>query len=150
MYHAIVRRRTRLIFARLNAGDWASLLDDLAADVHHVFPGEHPLGGERHTSAAVGLWFERLGRLFPGHDFEVTRVVSSGWPWKTTVAVEWTARLRPQAGDPYTNHGSHWISIRWGKATAFHAYLDTQRIAAASRDMAERGVEEASAAPITD
>lgn len=150
MYHAIVRRRTSEMFRRLSRGEWQPLVDELAADVHHVFPGDHPLGGERHSRTAVLRWFERLGRLFPGHDFEVHRVVSRGWPWRTWVAVEWTAQLRPQQGRGYVNHGAHWILIRWGKATNFHAYLDTELVAAACRDMAARGVEEAAAQPVTD
>jgi ketosteroid isomerase-like protein len=150
MYHAIVRRRTHRIFRQLSDGDWDALVDELAPAVHHVFPGEHPLGGERRTSLAVLHWFERLGRLFPGHDFEVHRVVSSGWPWSTWVAIEWTVHLRPQVGEPYDNHGAHWVHVRWGRATAFHAYLDTQRIAAACGVMADQGVEEARAAPVGD
>jgi ketosteroid isomerase-like protein len=150
VYHAIVRRRTNRIFRQLSEGDWDALVGDLAPDVHHVFPGEHPLGGERRTSEAVLRWFQRLGRLFPGHDFDVHRVVSSGWPWSTWVAIEWTAHLRPQVGEPYDNHGAHWVHIEWGKATAFHAYLDTQRIALACGVMADQGVEEASAPPVVD
>jgi ketosteroid isomerase-like protein len=95
-------------------------------------------------------WFERLGRLFPGHDFDVHRVISRGWPWSTWVAVEWTAHLRPAAGEAYDNHGAHWIHLRWGKATSFHAYLDTQLVAQACRELAARGVEEGAAAPIVD
>jgi ketosteroid isomerase-like protein len=150
VYHAIVRRRAAEAFARLSRGEWQSIVEDLAGEVQHVFPGDHPLGGERHTDEAVLRWFERLGRLFPGHDFEVHRVVSRGWPWSTWVVVEWTAHRRPQAGEPYLNDGAHWIHIQWGKVTYFHAYLDTQRVAAACRDMADRGVEEAAAEPITD
>ena len=150
MYHAIVRRRTAEMFDRLSRGAWESLVEGLADDVHHVFPGQHPLGGERHTRDGVIRWFERLGRLFPGHEFEVRRVASRGWPWSTWVSVQWTAHLRPQVGEPYVNDGAHWIHLRWGKATYFHAYLDTQRVASACREMAERGVEEAAAAPIAD
>ena len=150
MYHAIVRRRTAQMFERLSAGEWEAVVEGLAEDVHHVFPGDHPLGGERRTRAAVALWFARLARLFPGHRFAVQRVTSRGWPWSTWVAVQWTAQMRPQVGDAYANEGAHWIHLRWGKATAFHAYLDTQRVAAACRTMAEAGVEEAAAPPITD
>ena len=150
MYHAIVRRRTAQMFERLSSGDWQPAVEGLSDDVHHAFPGDHPLGGERHTREAVSAWFERLGRLFPGHEFEVHRVVSRGWPWSTWVAVQWTAELRPQVGSSYTNHGAHWLHIRWGKATYFHAYLDTQRVAVACREMADRGVEEAAAPPIVD
>jgi ketosteroid isomerase-like protein len=150
MYHVIVRRRARRNFDRLSQGNWQSVVAELTEDVHHVFPGEHPLGGERHTRIGVARWFERLGRLYPGHDFEVHRIISRGWPWSTWVAVHWTARLRPQRGQAYVNEGTHWIHIRWGKVTSLHAYFDTQRVADACRDMAQRGVEEAAAAPITD
>ena len=150
MYHAMVRRQIRSAFDHLSSGDWAWLVDRMTEDPHHVFPGDHPLGGERHTRAAVILWFERLTSLFPGHEFEVQRVVSQGWPWSAWVAVEWTAVLRPRAGEPYTNSGAHWIHLRWGKVTQFHAYLDTQLIADACKGMASAGIEEASASPITD
>jgi ketosteroid isomerase-like protein len=95
-------------------------------------------------------WFERLGRIYPGHEFEVERVVSRGWPWHTWVSVQWSAQLRPVLGEPYVNHGSHWLRIRWGKATYFHAYLDTQLIAESCARMASAGIEEAQAAPIVD
>lgn len=148
MYHAIVRRRTAAMFQRLSRGDWSPVVDQLAEDVHHVFPGDSPLGGERHSREAVSRWFDRLGRLFPGHDFSVHRVLSGGSPWSTWVAVQWSAQLRPHIGEPYLNHGAHWIGLRWGKATYFHAYLDTDLIADACHEMARLGIEEASAAPI--
>jgi ketosteroid isomerase-like protein len=144
----IVRRRVVEMFARLSRGEWESVAERFAVSVHHVFPGNHPLGGERHTREAVLRWLERLGRLYPGHEFEVHRVTASGWPWDMWIAVQWTAHLRPQAGDPYANDGAHWIRIRWGKVTCFHAYLDTQRIADACARMAELGVTEAAATPI--
>jgi ketosteroid isomerase-like protein len=150
MYHAVVRRQARAVFERLSAGEWRSTLSNLADDVHHVFPGDHPLGGERHSRAAVARWFERLDRLFPRHEFEVERVVSRGWPGNTWVAVQWIARLEPQVGEPYRNHGAHWINLRWGRVVAFHAYLDTQLVADACAHMAAHGVEEASAPPIVD
>jgi ketosteroid isomerase-like protein len=150
MYHLIVRRRTVAIFERLSRGEWRSVVERLSEQVHHIFPGTHPLGGERHTRAAVLCWFERLDRLFPGHTFQVHRVASRGWPWSTWVAVQWSAQLRPQVGEPYVNHGAHWIHIGWGKVKTFHAYLDTQRIVEACDEMARRSVNEAAAAPILD
>lgn len=150
MYHAIVRRRVAGVFEHLSRGDWEKTVADLAPGVRHVFPGAHPLGGERHTRDAVVRWFERLGRLFPGHDFTVHRVVSRGWPWDTWVAVQWSARLTPQHGEPYVNDGAHWLHIRWGKVNYFHAYLDTQRVADACRVMAQAGIDEAAADPIGD
>lgn len=148
MYHALVQRRVRDVFGRLSAGDWPSVLADATDDVHHVFPGNHPLGGERHSREAVARWFERLYRLFPGLQFEVRRIVAGGWPWSTWVGVEWVDRTTPADGEPYANEGAHWIQIRWGKVTYIHAYLDSQRVAAACEQMAASGIEEAAAEPI--
>jgi ketosteroid isomerase-like protein len=53
-------------------------------------------------------------------------------------------------GQPYENRGVHLIRLRWGRAVSVRAYLDTQIYAAACRRMAENGVAEAKAAPITD
>jgi ketosteroid isomerase-like protein len=151
MYHAFVRRRVRSLFEEtLTNGDWQAALADVADEVRHSFPGDHPLGGERRSRASVERWFERLGRLFPGHRFEVERVAVRGSPWSTWVAVQWTAELTPVAGRRYRNDGSHWIHIRWGTVTVIHAYLDTQLVAAACAEMAAAGVEEAAAPPIVD
>ena len=148
MYHAFVRRRTIAVFDLLTRGEWDELLGDLADDVEHGFPGDHPLGGTRRSRAAVGEWFDRLGRLVPGHECPAHRVNASGGPWSTWVAVQWTARLTPAAGDAYVNDGAHWIHLRWGKVVAFHAYLDTQLVARACERMAAAGVAEAGAPPI--
>jgi ketosteroid isomerase-like protein len=148
MYGMIVRRQSTETFARLSRGEWKRVTNSLADDVRHVFPGDSPLGGERRSRAEVIRWFERLDRLFPGHTFAVHRVVSRGWPWNTWVAVQWSVEMQPAAGEPYENHGSHWIQIRWGRVVAFHAYLDTQRIDEACRAMARKGVPEAVADPI--
>jgi len=146
----IARRRVAATFERLSRGQWDAIVADLAPGVHHVFPGDHPLGGERHTREGVLRWFERLGRLYPGHEFEVHRVSASGRPWDMWVAVQWTAHLRPRVGDPYDNDGAHWIRVRRGKVVYFHVYLDTQLIADACRRMAAAGVVEAAASPVVD
>jgi len=144
----IARRRVARTFERLTHGEWEAIVAEMADDVHHVFPGDHPLGGERRGPDAVLRWFQRLGRLYPGHDFILHRVVSSGPPWDILIAAQWTAELRPQAGEPYRNDGAHWLRVRKGKVVYFHAYLDTQRIAAACREMAEAGIAEAAEPPI--
>jgi ketosteroid isomerase-like protein len=146
----IAGRRIEKTFSALSRGEWDVATAAMSADVHHVFPGDHPLGGERRSRDAVRRWFERLGRLYPGHGFEVHRVVSTGWPWDIWIAAQWTARLTPQLGEPYSNEGAHWIRVRWGRVTYFHAYLDTQLIDRACSEMAAAGIDEAAAAPIVD
>lgn len=149
MYKAIVRRRIRASFDAIARGDEHVALDGLAERVHHVFAGDHPLGGERHSREAVARWFARLHRLFELR-FDVGRVSVSGPPWRMVVSVEWLAHVRPRRGDPYINEGAHIIEIRRGKVTYFHAYEDSQKVAEACRRMAAAGIEEAAAPQITD
>lgn len=150
MYHAIVRRRARRIFSDLSAGDWRATTKDVADDVHHVFPGDHALGGERHSRAAMQRWFERLYRLYPELSFDVHRVVAKGWPWATTIAVEWSDSGTAADGVPYRNTGAHFIVLRWGKGVYVHAYLDSEVLAEGCRRMARAGIKEAAAPPIVD
>lgn len=147
MLSFFVRRRIRVVFDALSHGDYGVALDRMVDDVHHVFAGDHALGGERHSRDAVRRWFERLFRLFELR-FEVRRMIVSGPPWDLFVGVEWQAHATPRSGEQYLNQGAHIIRIRWGRVVYFHAYEDSQRVAEACRQMADSGIEEAAAAPI--
>ena len=149
MYKSIARRRVHRTFAALGRGDWQEGIAGVAEDVHHVFPGDHALGGERHSREAFGRWLERLYRLIPELRFEVHAVAVRGWPWDMRVAVQWTDFGRTADGEPYRNDGAHWIRLKNGKATEIQAYLDTQSLARSCERMAAAGIEEAGAAPIT-
>lgn len=149
MYKAIARRKVRGLFDSLSRGDWEAALSDVAPDVHHVFPGNSAIGGERHSRQAMERWFERLYRLIPEIEFEVKKIAVRGWPWDMTVAVEWSDRGKAADGVPYRNEGAHWIRLRRGKATYIHAYLDTEKVTEICRRMAASGVEEAAAPPIS-
>jgi ketosteroid isomerase-like protein len=149
MYHAIVRHRIRGAFDRLSQGEWEASLGDISPDVHHVFPGDHPLGGERHSREAMELWFARLFRLFPDIRFEVHDVIAKGWPWNTRVTVQWSDAGTTADGEHYVNHGTHWFRLRWGKGVDVRAYLDTAVVEETCRRMAAAGIEEAAAEPIT-
>ena len=148
VYRAIVKRKARGLFASLSEGDWPAAVEDVADDVHHIFPGDNSLGGERHSRAAMEAWFERLYRLLPELHFEVHEVAVRGWPWDTAVAVKWSDWGKAADGTPYENEGAHWIRLRWGKAVEVHAYLDTEKVTAITERLAEGGLEEASAAPV--
>jgi ketosteroid isomerase-like protein len=150
MYRRLVARQVEGNFDALTAGDYARVVARLAPDVHHVFEGEHALGGERHSREAVERWFERLWRLCPQIRFTVHRVVSSGPPWNIWAAAEWTAEVSTAAGEPYVNRGTHVINIRNGRVRYLHAYEDSQVVARACDEMARLGVAEADAAPIVD
>ncbi len=75
MYRMIVRRIVRSAFAALSR-DELSVLDAMSTDVHHSFPGEGALGGERHTRDDVAAWFHRLHRVLPGLRFPIHGRVS--------------------------------------------------------------------------
>jgi ketosteroid isomerase-like protein len=149
MYKSIAKRKVANTFAALSRGDWEAAIEDVAEDVHHIFPGDNAMGGERHSKEAMGRWFQRVYRLIPDLRFEVRNVAVRGWPWDMMVAVEWTDQGHASDGVPYANEGAHWIRLRRGKAVYIHAYLDTEKVTAICRRLAEDGVEEAAAAPIT-
>lgn len=150
MYHAIIKRKLRAIFEGLDQGDFESTVAGMARRFEHRFAGDHPLGGTRHTPAALRAWFQRLMRLTDHLDFEIHHIAVSGWPWDTTAVAEWTDRATLADGGSYENHGVHVVRLRWFKAVSIHAYLDTAVWAAACERMAGAGIGEAAAAPIED
>jgi ketosteroid isomerase-like protein len=150
MYRLIVARRVRGVFEAIGRQDGEAALKDASDDVHHIFPGDNAIGGERHSKAAMLRWFERVFRLIPELSFEIKKIAVRGWPWDTVVLVEWGDAGRAQDGVPYENEGAHAIHLRWGKADYIHAYLDTEKVTAICERLARAGVEEAAAPPITD
>jgi ketosteroid isomerase-like protein len=86
----IIRRNIRAAFAALSRGDAPALLANMSPHVHHTFPGHHALGGVRTTRDDVSAWFDRLFRLLPGLEFRIRALAVDGWPWNTTIGVEWT------------------------------------------------------------
>jgi ketosteroid isomerase-like protein len=149
MYKAIARRKAQATFDALSRGDWESTLKDVAPEVHHVFPGQNAIGGERHSREALERWFARLYRLIPDLRFEVQHISVKGWPWDMMVAVEWSDHGHASDGVAYENEGAHWIRLQRGKATYIHAYLDTEKVTAICDRLAQAGVAEASAEPIS-
>lgn len=148
MYRMIVRRNVRAAFAALSRGDTA-LLAAMSPDVHHTFPSGGALGGERGTRDDVAAWLDRLYRVLPGLEFNVQAIAVDGWPWNTTVGVEWTNTGTLLDGSSYTNTGAHILRIRWGKIVSFHAYFhDIAAIDNALARVAAHGVTEAAAPPI--
>ncbi len=150
MYHLIVKKLALQSFYNLNRGDYESVLKNISPYITHTFSGQHALGGTRHSVEAMRNWFGRLFRLSPGLAFEIKNVAVSGWPWNTTVAVEWIDRATPADGTPYVNEGVHMIKMRWGKVVYLHAYLDTQLTIAMCNRLAHHGIPEALAPPIED
>jgi ketosteroid isomerase-like protein len=150
MYRLIVARRVRALFEALGSKDTDAVLKDVRDDVHHVFPGDNAMGGERHSRDAMKRWLERVFFLLPEIEFEVKKIAVRGWPWNTVVLVEWSDRGKGRDGVPYENEGAHAIRLSWGKADYIHAYLDTEKVTEVCDRLAAAGVEAAAAPPITD
>lgn len=149
MYHAIVKRIARRNFERVGEKDYAAILKGCAPNIHHRFGGDHALGGERHDRAALGRWFERLGRLSPTLRLTILDIWVKGGPWNTVVIIRWSAVQDLPDGSPYDNHGIHIIRMRWGKVVDIDANEDSQLVAAGLKIWAAHGVQEALADPIT-
>ncbi len=151
MYHFFVRRRVRAIFAHLNAGDFGYVTRQFAADATHWFSGRHALGGQRRTGATRAAWYRRLATVMPGLAFTIEKIVVSGPPWRTHVAVEWRDRVfDPQGRELEPNQGVFVLALRWGRAVDFRVYCDTQGLARNLDAIAARGVPEAADAPLAD
>jgi ketosteroid isomerase-like protein len=150
MYHALVERRVRRVFARLSAGDTKPMLDSLAERFAYRFEGDSPLGGLRTSRASLQLWWERLYRLFPGLGFSVRDVVVAGGPWHTRVFTLLDFVKPLPDGSRYTNVVMQRMVMRWGRVTEVHTLEDTQRCMRLLAWQAGRGQQEATAAPISD
>lgn len=150
MYAFFVRRMVKHSFESLNRGDYESVLKGISPSITHTFSGNHALGGTRHSIEAMRRWFQRLYILSPKLNFTIKNIVVSGYPWDTTIAVEWVDSAKPADGSEYVNEGVHIIKMQWGKVVYLHAYLDTQLTEALCQRLAAYGLAEASASAIED
>lgn len=106
-------RQVRKIFEGHSRGDWQSALAGMAERFEHIFPGDHALGGTRHSKAGLRAWFQRLFAVYPQLRFEIKHIASSGTPWDTTAVIEWRDYAVMADGDTsYVNDGMHLIRLR--------------------------------------
>jgi len=71
-----------------------------------------------------------------------------GWPWATTVIIQWTGTASTPNGSPYHQHGVHIVTLRWGTVTSIDANEDSQAVTEQMAALAAAGVDEAAAEPI--
>lgn len=149
MYSYIVEQEIRKSFDHVNNHRWDEVVNGAVPHVHHRVSGNHALGGERHDKAALRRWFERLGRLLPTLQIKINNVWVKGWPWNTTVFVEWDGTATLLDGDGlYVNRGLHVFTLRWGRVHAIDEFLDSQEAARGLAAQAAAGLKEAAAEPI--
>ena len=150
MYHAIVRHKLRRAFAEINAGRYDGVLAQFAPQHRHAMAGRYALAGDRRSLASTARWYERLQRVLPGLVFDIRAVVVGGMPWRTTAAVTWDDRFTLPDGTAGSNTGVHEFELRWGRVRSLVIHCDTERLQRYCDRIAECGVTEAAAAPISD
>lgn len=150
MYYRIVRQTVEHGFRKLSAGDPNEILSKFAPNAQFRFVGDHAMGANLNTSAAIRQWFERTLRLFPGIQIMPSRVQVSGMPWNTLVMVQLAIDVPMPDGTAYQNTGLQMLRLRWGRVVEDFVCEDTALLVKALHTLAQRGVSEATAAPITD
>ncbi len=149
VFRNVVRGKVIHAFEALNRQDAGPVLALMADDVRYTFAGDHALGGTRVSKQGVSTWFDRLFSLLPSQ-FTIRSVEVVGWPWRSTAYVVFEDSVSPKVGQSYRNQGVQVVEMVWGKAVSIHTFVDTDQVVRALRILAEHGVEEARAAPITD
>lgn len=149
IYSSIVKKKIRQTFDHVNNHRWDKALEAAVPHVHHRVSGTHALAGDRHSKNDLGLWFERLGRVFPDLHIKVNNVWVHGWPWNTTVFAQWDGTAKLLNGDRYVNRGLHVFTLRWGRLHALEEFYDSQAAANGLAAQATSGVKDASAEQIT-
>lgn len=148
LYGYIVQKKIRQTFDHVNNHRLDEAVEAVAPNIHHRVSGKHTLGGERHDKAALRRWFERLGRVQPNLHLKVNNVWVVGWPWNTSVFVEWDGTATLLNGDAYVNRGLHMFTLRWGRVYALEEFQDSQAAANALAAQAATGLKEATAEQI--
>lgn len=149
LYSYIVKQKIKQTFDHVNNHNWDEAVAAVSPHVYHRVSGDHALGGERHSKEALRSWFERLGRVLPTLHITVNNIWVNGWPWNTTVFVEWDSSATSlKSNTPYVNRGLHVFTLRWGKVYALEEFQDSQAAAGILAAQAESGLEEAAAKKI--
>ncbi len=132
MYKALVRWMIRRNVAALARGDTGPLLDGYADDAVLVFPGASSWGGEYRGREAIGRFLQRFvddGVHGTAHD-----ILVNGPPWRTRIAVLFTATAHGKQGEPvYDNRAVLLARARWGRITDQEDFEDTHKIEAFDR-----------------
>ena len=148
LYTYFVENMIGMRFDYVTSRHWDELLKAVAPNVHHRFAGVHSLGGKYHNRGTLHLWFERLGCVVLSN-LKVNSTSVNGWPWHTTVFVQYdvTATLF-DGNDSYFNRSLHVITLRWGSVYVLAVVEDTQEVARSLAAQVAAGLKEAVATQI--
>ena len=150
MYKWIVKTKVRAVFARINTGDYMTMVDGLAPSFEYHFHGDHALGGRRTTRESMIRWWKRTLDLLPGARFDIRDVLVDGGPWSTRIAVRALVSGDLPSGVQYENTVFQFMTLSWGKVVSVETVEDLQVLERALASVAAAGKSDALAAPITD
>jgi ketosteroid isomerase-like protein len=150
MYRMIVRRQYLRAWRAMNEHNYQAIIDQLASDFRVTFIGATSLGGTRTSRQAMAAWFQRLFRLLPDARFELREIAVDGPPWNTRIAGLITIRATTPLGEPYENVFVQFVRLRYGRITWYEIHEDSLRFWRLCQRLAEHGIDEAVAPPITD
>lgn len=148
LYSYIVKKRIQETFDHVNNHRWDKAVEAVVPHIQHRVSGVHALGGQRYSKKAVRQWFERLGTALPSLRIHVNNIWVIGWPWDTTVFVQWDGRATLLNGEAYINRGLHVFTLRWGKVYSLEEFQDSQEAARGLSVQAAAGLEEAASEQI--
>lgn len=136
-----LRAKFRGDVARLNAGDYAPLLDAYADDAVLAFnDGDHRWAGEHRGRAAIERFLQDFTSA--GLQGELREVFMAGPPWRMTLLARFDDRAEGPGGEElYANRTVLLLRTRWGKVVRQEDYYeDTARMAAFDRRLRALGV----------
>lgn len=150
---ALLVRALKLKFqqdlAKLNAGDYSSLLDGYADDAVLVFnEGDHRWSGEHRGKPAIERFLQDFTAA--GLQGQLRDVLISGPPWALTLVARFDDRATGPGGEElYSNRVVIVLRSRFGKIVRHEDfYEDTKRIEALEARLRELGVTPAGADPV--
>jgi predicted ester cyclase len=126
LYHWFVRKQALTLWDRLSD----QRIDEipLAANVHFVYLGDHPLATDLHGADAMRDWLRHeLFRRLPGLRFEVEEMLVEGGPWSTRMATRYVAKRDGKLA----YRGVQFTRIVWGKLVEERVLPDTKALSAA-------------------
>jgi ketosteroid isomerase-like protein len=148
-YHYFVKNKVKKSFQLVNEHQYDELLKSVSnKTLEHSFAGDHALGGKRHDKESFKKWLVRLGTVLPDLKIEITDIQVKGNLFKTMAIVRWTATCTLLNGEPYVNHGVHFITLKWGKLVKIDVYEDTKTVSHGLEVQFESGIKEAKAPKI--